>query len=65
MRLGLSQPQVSRRVRALEDELGVQLFVRTPRRTTLTDTGSRLLEDAPTAASCRAASGSGWRWPAA
>jgi DNA-binding transcriptional LysR family regulator len=46
LRLGISQPQVSRRVRALEDELGVELFVRTPRRTALTDTGRRLLEDA-------------------
>ncbi len=46
LRLGLSQPQVSRRVRALEDELGVELFVRTPRHTALTDTGRRLLEDA-------------------
>lgn len=46
LRLGLSQPQVSRRVRALEQELGVELFVRTPRHTTLTDTGARLLEDA-------------------
>ncbi|MGH2895408.1 MAG: LysR substrate-binding domain-containing protein [Solirubrobacteraceae bacterium] len=46
LRLELSQPQVSRRVRALEEELGVDLFVRTPRHTTLTDTGRRLLEDA-------------------
>jgi DNA-binding transcriptional LysR family regulator len=46
LRLELSQPQVSRRVRALEDELGVELFVRTPRHTTLTETGRRLLEDA-------------------
>jgi len=46
LRLGLSQPQVSRQVRALEAELGVELFVRTPRHTTLTDVGRRLLEDA-------------------
>jgi DNA-binding transcriptional LysR family regulator len=46
LRLGLSQPQVSRRVRALEDELGIELFVRTPRHTALTETGRRLLEDA-------------------
>jgi len=46
LRLGCSQPQVSRRVRALEDALGLQLFVRTPRRTALTDGGARLLEDA-------------------
>jgi len=37
LRLGCSQPQASRRVRALEDALGLQLFVRTPRRTALTD----------------------------
>ncbi|HEX4008761.1 MAG TPA: LysR substrate-binding domain-containing protein [Solirubrobacteraceae bacterium] len=46
LRLGLSQPQVSRRVRALEAELGVELFVRTPRNTRMTETGRRLLEDA-------------------
>ncbi len=46
LRLGLSQPQVSRRVRALEDTLGLELFVRTPRRTALTDAGARLLGDA-------------------
>jgi DNA-binding transcriptional LysR family regulator len=46
LRLGCSQPQASRRVRALEDALGLDLFVRTPRRTALTDAGARLLEDA-------------------
>ncbi len=46
LRLELSQPQVSRRVRALEQELGVELFVRTPRHTALTDAGRRLLQDA-------------------
>jgi DNA-binding transcriptional LysR family regulator len=46
LRLGLSQPQVSRRVRSLEAELEVELFVRTPRHTALTDIGHRLLEDA-------------------
>jgi len=46
LRLGISQPQVSRRVRALEDALGVELFVRTARRTILTDAGEMLLLDA-------------------
>jgi DNA-binding transcriptional LysR family regulator len=46
LRLGCSQPQVSRRVRALEDELGLQLFVRTARRTAVTDAGARLLDNA-------------------
>jgi DNA-binding transcriptional LysR family regulator len=41
LRLNISQPQVSRRVRALEETLGVELFVRTARRTTLTDAGRR------------------------
>jgi DNA-binding transcriptional LysR family regulator len=45
LRLGCSQPQVSRRVRALEEELGLELFVRTPRRTVLTDAGASVLED--------------------
>jgi DNA-binding transcriptional LysR family regulator len=46
LRLNISQPQVSRRVRALEETLGVELFVRTARRTTLTDGGEMLLPDA-------------------
>jgi DNA-binding transcriptional LysR family regulator len=46
LRLGLSQPQVSRHVANLERELGVTLFTRTPRSTTLTDAGSELLADA-------------------
>jgi len=43
MRLGVSQPQVSRQVRALEECLAVELFTRTPRRTELTDAGHALL----------------------
>jgi DNA-binding transcriptional LysR family regulator len=46
LRLGISQPQVSRRVRSLEAALGVELFVRTARRTTLTDAGEVLLLEA-------------------
>jgi LysR family transcriptional regulator, glycine cleavage system transcriptional activator len=40
--LGLSQPAVTRQVRALERSVGVDLFVRTANRSTLTDAG-RLL----------------------
>ncbi len=46
LRLGLSQPQVSRHVRALEDTLGVPLFIRSARKTALTDAGLALLADA-------------------
>ena len=40
------QPQVSRHVRRLEGSLGVLLFDRDSRRTTLTDAGRALLPDA-------------------
>lgn len=46
LRLGISQPQVSRRIRALEAHLGVELFVRTARHTELTDAGALLLGQA-------------------
>jgi DNA-binding transcriptional LysR family regulator len=46
LRIGISQPQVSRQVRSLEDHLGVELFIRTARRTELTDAGVALLGDA-------------------
>jgi LysR family transcriptional activator of glutamate synthase operon len=42
-RLGLSQPTLSRQVQALEDELAVKLFVRTPRGVALTDSGQRFV----------------------
>jgi DNA-binding transcriptional LysR family regulator len=45
-RLHLAQPVVSRQIRALEDDLKVQLFVRTKRSTELTAAGHQLLEDA-------------------
>jgi DNA-binding transcriptional LysR family regulator len=44
--LAASQPAVSAQIKALEDELGVPLFRRTPRGMLLTTEGSRLLENA-------------------
>ncbi|SES69095.1 LysR substrate-binding domain-containing protein [Oceanicella actignis] len=43
--LGMSQAAVSLAVRALEDQLGAQLFVRTPRRARLTDAGARFFAE--------------------
>jgi DNA-binding transcriptional LysR family regulator len=45
-RLHIAQPVLSRQIRALEDELHVQLFVRTKRSTELTAAGRQLLDDA-------------------
>jgi DNA-binding transcriptional LysR family regulator len=42
----LSQPALSAQIKALEDELGVQLFARGPAGMTLTAAGRRLLPDA-------------------
>lgn len=42
--LGLSQPAVTRQIRALEHRLGVSLFVRTANRSELSDVGRRLLD---------------------
>lgn len=45
-RLCLSQPPLTRQIQALEEELGVQLFHRTPRGMSLTQAGETLLKDA-------------------
>lgn len=47
-RLHITQPVLSRQIRALESELGTPLFVRNRRRVDLTAAGSALLADAPT-----------------
>lgn len=45
-RVNVTQAAVSMQIRLLEDELGVLLFVRAPRRVTLTEAGELLLERA-------------------
>lgn len=46
-RLHLSQPPLTRHIQALEEKLGVALFVRTPKGMTPTDAGQTLLQETP------------------
>src|SRR4051794_40064784 len=48
-RLGMAQPPLSRAIRDLERQLGVQLLIRTTRQVTLTPAGETLLTGARTA----------------
>lgn len=47
-RVSVTQAAISMQIRQLEDELGLQLFTRTPRRVILTEAGEHLLERART-----------------
>lgn len=46
-RLHMAQPPLSRQIKALEDELGTPLFIRTPKGVDLTEAGQTLLDEVP------------------
>ncbi|WP_428425008.1 LysR substrate-binding domain-containing protein [Methylibium sp.] len=46
-RLHMAQPPLTRQIRALEEELGTPLFVRTPKGVDLTEAGQVLLDEVP------------------
>jgi DNA-binding transcriptional LysR family regulator len=46
-RLHMAQPPLTRQIRALEEELGTQLFIRTTKGAELTDAGLALLDEVP------------------
>lgn len=56
-RLGMAQPPLSRAIRELERQLGVQLLVRTTRQVSLTPAGEVLLRDGRTALDAVTAAG--------
>jgi LysR family transcriptional regulator, benzoate and cis,cis-muconate-responsive activator of ben and cat genes len=47
LRLHMAQPPLSRQIQALEEELGTDLFTRTPKGVELTDAGQTLLDEVP------------------
>ncbi len=46
-KLHMAQPPLTRQIRALEEELGAELFVRTTKGVTLTEAGMALMEEVP------------------
>jgi DNA-binding transcriptional LysR family regulator len=46
-RLHMAQPPLTRQIRAIEEELGTALFLRTPKGVELTNAGQALLEEVP------------------